>query len=789
MVIALSPLRMKLVRDLLRLWPQVMAMALVMAAGVATLILGMGAYTSLDRTRTAYYDSNRFADVFATVTRAPRSLGADIARIDGVLDVELRIARMAILDLPDMDEPGTAMAISLPSFGGLNQLYLRYGRFPEPSAKSEAVVSEGFAKAHGFQPGSRFAVLMNGQRRVLTITGTVLSPEYIYALGPGDMMPDDRRFGIVWMAEESLAAAYDQQGAFSSVLVKLAPGASEAAVIKQLDTLLARYGGVGAVLRKDQISHAFLDAELNQLRAMSRVLPPIFLIVAAFLVNMTLNRLVTLEREQIGLLKAIGYGRLAIALHYIEFVIVIALVGTLIGAIAGTWLGAGLAQMYARFFSFPFLVFSRSFDIYIIAALVTVLAAVLGAVHAVNTAVRLPPAVAMSPPAPPHYRRVFGLGVDLGRVASQSMVMVSRHFLRWPVRSASSVLGVAFAVAILVGSLWSFESVDRMIDISFARAERQDATLGFVGARPLSALYAVRHLTGVVAAEPFRAVLVRIGHAQISRQVVLSGRPAEADLSRVLGIDEKMMTLPPTGVVLSEALAAILKVGIGDTVEIAELEGQRERRFVTVSGISLGYLGLNAFMRLDQVNRLLKEGAMITGAQVSLDPTLKAAFYRQVKSTPQIGSVALLTVSVQRFRETLAQNLWIMVTVYTSLASIIAAGVVYNSVRISLSEQGRELASLRVLGFTRAEVAGLLFGELAVVVLLAQPLGWIIGYGFAVAMAKDFSSELYRVPLVVGPSVFATASLVVIGAAVASSLLVRRRINRLDLVEVLKTRE
>ncbi len=789
MVGRLSPLRIKLLRDLVRLWAQALAIALVMAAGVATLILGVGAYNSLDRTRTAYYEANRFADIFASVTRAPRSLGDAVARIAGVLDVDLRIARHAILDVPDMAEPGTAMMISLPGPGGLNQLYLRAGRFPEPQAKSEVAVSEGFAKAHGFSPGAQFAVLMNGQRRVVTITGIVLSPEYIYALGPGDMMPDERRFGVVWMQEDALAAAYDLDGAFSSLLIKLAPGASAERVIAQLDLILARYGGVGAVGRKDQLSHAFLNAELNQLRAMSRVLPPIFLIVAAFLVNMTLNRLVTLEREQIGLLKALGYGPWAIARHYVEFVIVIALMGALIGCVAGAWLGVGLAQMYARFFNFPFLIFSRSPDVYAISTLVTAVAAVLGAVHAVSTVAWLPPAVAMAPPAPVRYRRLFGNAFDPTVLISQSMVMVARHLLRFPVRTASSVLGVGFAVSILVGSLWSFASIERMIDISFARAERQDATLSFAQARPQAALYAVQHMQGVLVAEPFRIAGVRIGHDQVSRQIALTGKPAMPDLSRVLGLDETAMLLPEDGVILSEALAQILNVRVGDRVEIAVLEGDRRRVWVPVSGISLGYLGLNAFMRLDVLNRLLGEGAMISGANVSFDPHAVSAFYQDVKATPQAGSLALLKVSLQRFRATMAQNLWIMITVYTTLAAIIAVGVVYNAARISLSEQGRELASLRVLGFTRAEVAGLLYSELAAVVVLAQPLGWAIGYGFALAMVRGFASELYRVPLVIGPAVYAVASLVVVAAAFASALLLRQRINRLDLIEVLKTRE
>ncbi|WP_108261089.1 ABC transporter permease [Mangrovicoccus ximenensis] len=274
------------------------------------------------------------------------------------------------------------MMVSLPGQDGLNRLHLRQGRLPDPQAERELAVSESFAAAHGLAPGAELALVMNGRRMAFTVTGTAISPEFIYALGPGEMMPDPARFGIGWIPRAALAAAWDLDGAFSSLVLDLAPGASEVRVIERLDALLARYGGTGAVGRKDQMSHAFLDAELRQLGAMAKVLPPIFLAVAAMLVHVTLSRLVTLEREQIGLLKAIGYGRRAIAWHYVEFVLLIALGGIALGFAAGAWLGAGMARLYAEFFSFPYLVFSRNPAVYGLAALVALAAAAGGAVLA-----------------------------------------------------------------------------------------------------------------------------------------------------------------------------------------------------------------------------------------------------------------------------------------------------------------------------------------------------------------------------------------------------------------------
>ena len=788
----MAPLHRKVLRDLRRLWAQALAIALVLAAGGATLILGQGAVASLSDTRARYYAENRFADLFADVSRAPMAILAEVAALDGVLEAEARIVKFARPDLPDMAEPGALLVVSLPGSGtgngGLNRLHLRQGRLPDPQSPHEVVVSADFAAAHRMRPGTVFDLVLNGKPLAVTVTGVALSPEFIYALAPGEMMPDPRRFGMVWMPQAPLAAAFDLEGAFSNLIVQLAPGAAEQRVIEALDKMLARYGGRGATGREEQVSHAFLEAELKQLGAMVTVLPPIFLLVAAMLVHMTLSRLIALEREQIGLLKALGYGPRAIAAHYLEFVLVIALCGIGIGFLAGSWLGAGLARLYAKFFSFPFLVFTRDPQVYAIAALVSLGAALAGTLQAVRGVVRLAPAVAMAPPMPPLYRRSFG-ALAAHWPMRQSLRMVWRHLLHWPGRTAGSVLGVAFAVAILISALWSPGAIERMIDTTFTRGERPDARLAFLSDRPPDALHAVRALPGVLAAEPYRTAPVLLSNGVRSKRLAIEGRPPRPDLSRVLAPDLRPMALPEEGLILSEALAEALNLRRGDLVTVEFLEGRRLTRQVPVSGVSVGYVGLGAAMEMGALHRAMGEGPRLSGVTVALDPAQMPAFFSAVKAMPQAAALSLTGLTVERFRATLAENITVMTTTFIILAGIIAVGVVYNSARIALSEQGRELASLRVLGFTRAEVAGVLFAELAVVVICAQPLGWLIGHGIGLAMVAAFSSDLYRVPFVMGREVYATASLIVFVAAILSALAVRGRINGLDLIGVLKTRE
>jgi putative ABC transport system permease protein len=696
-----------------------------------------------------------------------------------------------LLDMPGMAEPATGIAISIPDRGepAVNRLYLRSGRLPEPGRTGEVAVTEPFAKAHRMVPGARFEAIMNGRKRALTVTGVVLSPEYIYAIGPGDMVPDQRRFGVFFMPRTALAGIFDMEGAFNDVALRTQRGADLQAVAEAVDALLSPYGGTGAHDRDDQISHAFLDNELIQLRAMALIIPPVFLFVSAFLVNMILTRLISLEREPVGLMKAVGYSSAGGAWHYAKLTLLIAVIGIAIGSVAGNWLGRGMTTLYATFFSFPFLIFRQSLDLYVIAAAVSAAAALAGAGRAIWSVVRLPPAVAMRPPAPTRYRSLLGAGAGLARVFSQLTIMALRHLIRWPARTLLTAFGTSLAVALLVTALFSFDSIDFMIDTVFFRTERQDATLSFGTERSPRALQAVAALPGVPRAEGFRAapVVLRKGHRE--RRLVISGLMPAPDLARVLDADLVPVEPPETGLMVSGRVASLLDLSIGDRVEVELLEKGHRVAEAPVTAIVESYVGLAVYMRLDALDRLVGGGPRLSGVRISIDPARLDDLYAAIKQTPAIGSIALQGISRQRFRETIGENITIMTTVYTALAVIITFGVVYNSARIQLSERARELASLRVLGFTRGEVSSVLLIELGVIVALAQPLGWLLGYGFSWSVVRGFESDLFRIPLVIDQATFAIASLVVVGVAVLSALIVRSRIDRLDLVRVLKTRE
>ncbi len=781
----------KLLRDLWQIKGQALAIAVVIAAGITMFITYLSTFESLRQTQQVYYERYRFAEVFANLKRAPIRIEDRIAQIPGVARVETRVVVSVTLDIPDLPEPAVGRLISVPERrrAMLNDIALQRGRYLEPGRYDEVIVSEGFALARGLEPGDSVAAIINGRRRDLEIVGIALTPEYVYAIRPGELIADEGRFGIFWMGRKALANAFDMEGGFNDVALKLMPGASEDEVIDRLDRLLEPYGGLGAIPRKLQTSHWYLDSELSQLQGSGLIIPSIFLAVAAFLLNVVLTRIVAVQREQIAALKALGYSNREIGFHYTQWSLSISLFGGVTGTLAGAWLGSLLIRMYNDYFRFPFLEYQLSTGVVLGALAFSILAAVVGAASAVKRAVRLPPAEAMRPEPPGNYRQSWLERAGLRTLLSQPMRMVLRNVQRQPLRSLTSVIGIAFAGAMMVVGLFFIDAIEELVYVQFDVAQRQDVTVTFVEPVSASADYELRHLPGVIDSEPLRSVPVRLRAGHRSRQAAIIGLPDGARLHRVVDVSLKPVALPPEGLVLSAKLAEVLAVERGDTLILEVLEGSRPVRQAVVADLVDEYMGTSVYMEVDALRRLMREGRNLSGASLQVDAAFLEPLYRRLKALPAVAGVAVKSATVDAFRQQMDDSIGIMILFNVLFASIIAFGVVYNAARVSLSERSRELASLRVLGFTRAEISFILLGELALVTLLAIPAGFVIGYGLSALVVTAFDNELYRFPLIVSMETYGRSALVVLIAAVLSGLVVRRRLDHLDLVEVLKTKE
>ncbi len=781
----------KLQRDVWRLRGQILAIGMVIASGIAVLVMSVGALEALRETADAYYERADFAEVFATLERAPSRLESRIAAIPGVQTVETRIVKGALLDVAGFEEPVMGRLVSIPERHEpkLNRPTIQSGRSVGPGSRSEVLLSEAFAEAHGLAPGDHLHAIVNGKRRRLEVVGTALSPEFVYAIGPGALMPDDERFGILWMSREDLAAAYDFEGAFNDVSLTLQRGVTSQSVIESLDRLLAPYGGTGAIDRSDQLSNFFLVNEIDQLANLAGILPVLFLGVAAFLTHVVLTRMIDVERPEIGLLKAFGYSNAGIAAHYLGLVVVIALVGVSLGSVLGAYFGRTVTGIYAELlFHFPFFLFRPSPGVFGLAAVVSLAAAFFGGLQGIRRATRLPPAEAMRAPVPLRYRHL-GLIDRAEEPFDQPTRMIFRQLTRHPGRSAVTSLGIATAVALLVTSLQWGDAIEHLMRVYFEEAQHQDATLALVEAQGPEVIHELARLPAVLSAEPLRFVRARLRSGRRTKLQTVVGISDDARLSPIHDAGGRVLPTPLGGVSIGTKLAEILDVRPGDWLTVEVLEGRRAVARVRVESVFETYIGTPAIMNIHALNRLIRESGRVSGAHVLIDSTERAGFFARLKQTPEISAAIFRNATIEKFHETMGDTMLLYVGFFVAFSCMLAFGVTYNATRLALSERARELATLRVLGLGRAEVAYILLGEIAFLTLLGLPIGCLLGVGLSTLIAERFETDLYRVPTVVEPSTFGTAMLIILAAAIVSAAIVGRRLERLDLVAVLKTRE
>lgn len=784
-------LNIKLLRDLKSLRGQGLAIALVVAGGVATFVMSLATLDSLRLTQRSFYRDQNFAEVFADLKRAPEPVAARLRALPGVAVLETRVRAPVHLRLEGFADPVTGLMISIPDGAQpqLNRLFLRSGRLPDVERSDQVLVGEAFAEAQDLVPGDSLDVVINGRFQRLVVSGIALSPEYIYQIRPGELFPDFSRYAILWVNREALAAAFGMEGAFNNVVLTLAPDYSAETVIDALDLLLEPWGGLGAYGRDEQISHRYLESELEQLEVMARFLPLIFIGVAVFLLNIVAARLVRGQREQIAVLKAFGYGNAAVASHYLAQILTVAVLGAAAGIACGAWLAEGMSSMYRDFFRFPWLEFRLRPSIAGTAALLTLAAAALGTLGSVRGAFRLPPAEAMRPPPPARYRRALVERAGAGRFFSQPARMILRNLERQPLKSLFSMLGIACAAAILMLTGFQQDAINHMLDVQFRLAQKQDMSVVFNepveqrAVRELAALPGVRHVEG------FRSVPAILRHGHREYRGSLQGYPEGGELFHVLDADLRPLQLPEAGVLLTDHLGRLLDVAAGDVIEVRILEGRRERLELPVAGLVTEYVGSGAYMRQAALNRLLREGPAVSGAFVALSPGAAPGLQRRIEEIPAVASVSLRETMIEAFENLMAENIMVFVFFNMLLAGSIAFAVIYNNARIAFAERGRELATLRVLGFTRGEVAFILLGELVLLTLLAIPPGFLLGAALCWLLTWGMQTDLYRVPLVLLPSTFAFAAAVVLLVTLASALLVGRKLRELDMVSALKVSE
>jgi putative ABC transport system permease protein len=781
----------KLLRDLGALKGQAAAIAVVIAAGVMTLIVTVTTVDSIRLSQERFYQDFQFADIFADLKRAPDRIAERAAGITGVNLVETRVQAPVRLEVPGFADPVRGRLISIPDGRqpNINRLYVREGTLPESGRSDRVAVSEPFAQAHGLRPGDRLTAIVNGRLETLTISGVVLSPEFVYQLGPADLMPDYERFGVLWMNRRALGNAFDMDGAFNSLVLTLQSGAAQASVIDALDALLAPYGGVGAYSRDDQVSHRILSQEIEQLEVTAIILPAIFLGVSGFLLSVLMSRIIRTQRQVIAVLKAFGYGSGDIARHYGLLTGGMVLGGSLLGVAAGAWAADGLAQVYMEYFRFPELSFRLQPRVVTLGVAVAGGAAMLGTFRAVYGAVSLAPAIAMRPPAPETFRGSRLTDSRLGRLLGHATRIILRNLARHPLKAGLSILGIALSAALMLVGSFQFNAIDRLIDTQYRLVMKMDLIVHFTEPTPERAAAELRQYPGVRHVETFRSVPVRLVNGRRDYRTALQGMDAAPGLRALIDADHRHIVLPAEGLVLTDYLADHLGLKPGDPVRVEIMEGHRRTVSAPLAGTVSEPLGVSAYMERRALNRLMREGAAVSGAWLLADAHSRDALFSRLWDLPRVAGVGLISESEENIRAYIEDTTLIAMGIMLILAASIAFAVVYNNARIAFAERERELATLRVLGFTRTEVAWILVGEIGLLTLAAIPAGWLIGTSFAWLLTEAIAIDMFRVPFIITHQTYAFAAAGVLGASVVSVLLIARRLHRLDMVSALKTVE
>jgi len=780
----------KLLRDIDNMRGAVLTISVVVAAGIAAFVTLRGTYDSIVDTRDRYYSQQRFGDVFSELERAPLAMADKIEALPGVARVYTRVSGTARVPVESMKEPAEARVLSIPEEGAppLNGIQLMAGRMPSNDRDDEALLIELFAEKHHVAPGSSLTVVMEGRERQLRVVGIAMSPEFVLAVPNGSSAPAPERFAVLWMPRPAVEAAFDMRASFNSVVLDLAPGVASEQVMPELDALLDRYGGLGAVARERQISNYFLTQDLGSLSTMATIAPLIFLGVAAFLLNVVLSRLIELDRPQIATLKAIGYADREVGLHYLQLTLIITLLGAALGIAFGIWLGGHMTALYVTFYRMPGLAFRPERGLIVTALLVSLAAGLVGSLISVRRVIALPPAEAMRPAAPPSY----GQG-KLGRVVTRQLGtaarMVAREISRRPMRTVLSAVGIGAATGIIVVGQFFSDAMNYLVDYYMQAQQRETLSVTFTSPVPADAVRALGALPGVRDVQWLTTIQVRVRAGHRDRVVPLVSHPSRHSLRPLLDGDGHEVPLPPGSVLFTDMLAKVLDVKPGDTVIAEPLEGDRRPRPLTLTGTLSELMALWIHMPEADFSRWHGSAPMATGAVLQVDADRIDAVQDELLDMPKIATAARKELLIHGFGKQQGETMGTFSMVLTLFAVTIAVSVVYNNARVALSLRGRELASLRVLGFTRGEISSVLITELAVQVLLGIPFGLWFGKLLAHGMMAANDPEAFRFPMAISHHTYAFAALVTVLAAVASALLVRRKLDKLDLIEVLKTRE
>ena len=764
-------------------------MAVVIFLGVAFFGASFLGYRNLKTSYDYTYETLRFADFTVTVVEAPDEALEELGSISGVKAVTGRMNRDIALTLSgDEAQKVLARVISLPSDSraGVNDVKIDEGAYFEEGDTAALLVEKGFAQYHDLRPEDVVHLAAGGQETSFRIAGTVVSPEYIWpARSRQELLVSPETFGVLFVPQDAVPGLMG--GPFINEFCFLVDeDADRDTVIAEVESALEPYAVTDVVAREDQPSNAALSMDLQEFGEMAEVFPLLFLVVGALATYILLTRIVCKQRSQIGLMRAVGYSRRKVLLHYLSFALIIGVLGAVPGTLAGYLLSEAVTNLYVGFLNIPYTRIEMGWVEWLAieeGLLLGILPCVIAGIIPARAAARLIPAEAMRTPPPAAGRRLLVERVlpFLARLSAPKKIPL-RNVFRNRRRSLYTVIGITFGISLILVSAAFIDSVDHLMSLQFDRIQQYDAQINF--AQPQSAAVAdeVSGWDETERVEPILQVPARLEYGDETYSTLLVGLPNDCELYGVYSVAGDRVAVDKEGVLLSEGLRKTLGVDVGDVVGVQSPYAVSQLEVVGFVRQSLGGFG---YVSLPQGQAIAGEEGVVSGLMLDVEPEYLDSIRDRAYAVPGTASVELTAETYDKVNELmgfLRGMMWVML----GFGAAMALAIVFTVVTINVLERSREVATMRTMGEGRRRIAAMITIENMILGLAGLLPGIALGYALALFFFRLIQGDMFSFSLVIFPRTYALTAGIVILIMLLSQLPSIRQVNRLDLARVIK---
>jgi len=758
-----------------------------------------------------FYQKQNFAEGFAEIKAMPLAEISKLQRIEGIRDIQGRLSKeVQVLNINSKKPYNNIKGALHKTPNNEENVYLRLYSVDTKKAKPingvflekgsaldnnilNVWIDSKFFVANNLELNDTLEIIAQGKKRTLRIVGTGSNPEFIYALrNASDLFPSPETFGIAYLPHDMMKILFEEGSSVNNLVYTLEPGADYQEVEDRLKAKLKPYGLISIYPREDQVSHMLLSQELTSLEGMAQSMPVIFLAVACMILYIMLKRTIENQRGQIGILKAFGYTQKEILCHYLSFALTIGLGGGILGGISGSLLAAPLTTLYETFFTIPGLKSEFSYSYLLMSILLTLAFTLFAGYQGCKGILRLEPAEAMHPPAPPTGKNILleKIPIFWSTLTVQGKMSL-RSMIRHPGRTIFMFLGIMFTFA-LISSPWIlWDITEKMMFDQYEKIETYDAKINLtVPLNQQQLEQELSRLPGVKKAESRAEIPVTLKNNWYKKDLVLMGVPLNSALYNIRNSQGLKIEPSEKGILLSERLATLLNAHIGTQLKLesALAKDPTKAKTIVVKGIIPQYIGLNAYMELNSLQALLEQGDISTTIMLRLDEQGLSALKEKYRNSTLIAGIEDKKALLRQSKE-LMGSFSGSIYIFLILGVIIGFAIIYNISLTTVSERNRELASMMVLGMTPQEVLSVITFEQWFTSIFAMLAGIPLTKLFLVSMDQLINSDLYSMPTNVNSTGILAGFLVTIACIRIAQLAAARRIKHLSLVGALKASE